>query len=444
MVITMENTMLIVDDVEMNREILKVLFDKRYAILEAESGEEALEIVERCQGNIDIVLLDLVMGKMDGFEVLRQRNEIEYFKNIPTIVITGSGAMEDQVNAFQLGANDYISKPFNPEIVISRVDNVMASHRRMQSIELEAQKLKVKSELDLMTGLYNKATAEFTINEILKAGGKKLNVMLVIDIDNFKSVNDISGHMAGDHVIKIVADLISSLFRKTDIVGRVGGDEFIVLMADVSSMDIVYDKVNEIIQIMKYKPNLTIPENVTLSIGVASNDCMPANYGDLFKMADAALYQAKQDGKARYREFGVEPVNIELDERPAVLLLSRNRSICSTVNALVPVNIRVVEALKLENLADLKASDKAKIAILYVDLSDRNDNGKELWEGLAQYEWVKERKIFAICQEGNMEQMMIALKQGVSEVLSAPLDGGAFKRRTIIQLEQSGLINTSL
>ena len=232
----MENVMLIVDDVDMNRDILKVLFQANYEILEAEDGEEALEVLERCQGSIDMVLLDLMMPGMDGFELLKKRKELDSFREVPVVVITGSGQMEDQVKAFELGANDFIVKPFVPEIVISRVNNVMSFNRRMLSIEQEAKKLRIKSELDEMTGLYNKTTTELMMNETLKTGGGQLNVLMVIDIDYFKAVNDSSGHQTGDHVIKIIADLISSLFRKTDIVGRIGGDEFCVLMVDVPSM----------------------------------------------------------------------------------------------------------------------------------------------------------------------------------------------------------------
>ena len=149
----MENTMLIVDDSELNREILKMLFSKRYMILEAETGKEALAILEGCNGNIDVVLLDLVMPDLDGMEVLRQRQSLDYFKNVPVVVITSSSAIDDQVQAFALGANDFIYKPFVPEIVTSRVDNIMVSQQRFSMMKLEAERLKVKAELDQMTGL---------------------------------------------------------------------------------------------------------------------------------------------------------------------------------------------------------------------------------------------------------------------------------------------------
>lgn len=432
----MENTMLIVDDAEINREILKALFGKDYTILEAENGEEALNILDICQDNIDIILLDLMMPNLSGFDLLEVRKGLEYFRNTPVVVITSSGHMEDQIKAFELGANDFILKPFVPEIVVTRINNVMNSHKRMLSIRTEAMKLKIRSELDEMTGLCNKTTTEISIDEVLKNNGNQLNVMLVIDIDNFKTVNDTSGHLAGDHVIKIIGDLIASMFRKTDIVGRIGGDEFLVMMVGVDSMDAVYLKVNELIQTMRYKPNLTIPEYVTLSIGVASNNNATSTYAELFKKADEALYSAKHDGKACYREYAVQPVSINEDKRPAVLLISNNRSVCSVVHSFMPPELRIVEALNLEDLDLIEKAEKDKVAIVYVDVSDREDDGEAYWDKIKKYHWIKPDKIFAICQEGNVSQYMTALKMGVLDMFTVPIDTGAFKRRIMKQYDK--------
>lgn len=289
--------MLIVDDTEMNRAILKVIFEDKYEVMEAENGKEALEILERCQGSIDIVLLDLMMPNVNGFDIMEQKKDLDYFRNVPVVVITSSDTMEDQVRAFELGANDYIAKPFIPEIVKTRVDNVMASNRRMLSIEMEAQRMKIKSELDEMTGIMNKTTTENVIDNALRFSEGKLQALMIIDIDNFKTVNDTSG--------------------------------------------IVYKKVNELIQLMRYKPNIAIPEYVTLSIGLATNNMNNTTYPVLFKKADEALYQAKMGGKAQYREYGVELDISELDERPIVTVLSNNRTVCGMVHTIKPTQIYV-------------------------------------------------------------------------------------------------------
>lgn len=433
----MKYTMLIVDDNEMNRDILKLLFHSNYEIMEAEDGTEALEILEGCRGNVDIVLLDLFMDGLGGLEVLDLRKSLDYFKNVPVVIITGSEHLEDQVKAFELGVSDYINKPFIPEIVLSRVNNVMASRRRMLDIEIEAEKLKLKSEVDQMTGLLNKITVEYRIEDVLNQQIDKLHALLVIDIDNFKSVNDLSGHQAGDHVIRIVADLISSHFRKTDIIGRIGGDEYVVCMVDVISMDVVREKANELIQLMKYKPNLTIPENVSLSIGIASTAGINIDYDDLFKKADQALYEAKENGKARYQEYGVKPVRLEDDNRPAAILLSRNRSICSIVNAMMPQEIRVIEALKTIDMQFISDEEREKCVLAYVDVSDEKGNAENFWEVFQEGDYISMDKVVAICREGDLAQYKAAMQAGVWDILSAPIDGAAFKRRTNVYLERN-------
>ncbi|MDD3253005.1 MAG: diguanylate cyclase [Lachnospiraceae bacterium] len=425
----MKDIMLVVDDNETNRAILKVLFEKEYEIMEAENGEKALEMLRICQGSIDVVLLDLLMEGMSGFDILKQRSELDYCRDVPVVVISGAMDSKSQIRAFDLGAADFITKPFVPEIVISRVNNVMSSHRRLMSVESEAKKLKIKSELDMMTGLYNKTTSEATINEILKNGRGKLNALMVIDIDNFKNVNDSAGHQAGDYVIKIVSDLLSSQFRKADIVGRIGGDEFVVLMVNVPSMNIVHKKANEIVQIMRYKPNLTIPDNVSLSIGIAVTDRMETTYQELFEKADHALLDAKESGKAQYREFGVEPVDQGDDDRPILLLISRSRSVCTAIQAATTQKLRVEEVIALEDLDKVPEKDIPNICVIHADVSDYSDDGAELWEHLKQYPWIDFSHVLAICQEGNTKQYQAALLAGVADVMTTPIDPASARRR---------------
>lgn len=434
-------TMLVVDDNRMNREILAVLFKADYNVFCVGNGEEALALLEEQKKNIDIVLLDLVMPGMDGFEILQKRRELDYFKDIPVVVITACSEQENQIRAFELGANDYINKPFVPEIVCSRVSNVMASRRRFLSIEQEARTMKIKSELDQMTGLYNKVTAEQVIADTLRRCESQLHAILVIDIDNFKSVNDTSGHLVGDHTIRIVADLISGHFRKSDVVGRIGGDEFIVMMVDIHSMETAREKVNALIQGMRYKPNLTIPENVALSIGFVGTEDGESDYETLFKRADEALYQAKQSGKAQAREYGAEIVAGDERDKKAVLLVSRNRGVCSTVHALMPQEIAVVEALDLEDLSQIKQEDTQRIVLAYVDASEVDKEPEKFWDTIYSYSWLQKIPVIALCREGALKQYRPALQRDIRDILGVPLEGTVFKRRTKKHLADLGVLH---
>ncbi|MDD3369259.1 MAG: GGDEF domain-containing protein [Lachnospiraceae bacterium] len=251
-----------------------------------------------------------------------------------------------------------------------------------------------------------------------------------------------SGHLAGDHTIRIVADLISGLFRKSDLIGRIGGDEYVVLMSDVPSKDTVRNKINELIQLMKYKPNLTISENVSLSVGYAFNNRTKISYQDLFHQADEALYMAKEEGKARSREYGVSPISVNDDDKPVVLLMSRNRSVCSLVQALMPIRVRVIEALAPADLETLGKKTNNNPVLMYVDTAENDEQVAAIWSAINEQEWLKEVPAFAICEEGNMSQFRAAMAAGAEDILSYPLESAAFKRRTIKQLQKLGIIDS--
>lgn len=135
---------------------------------------------------------------------------------------------------------------------------------------LEEQRVwKEKSQIDAMTHMFNKATTEAMINETIKTNNEALNALMVIDIDNFKSVNDTLGHKVGDHVICVIASVISSVVGVNDITGRFGGDEFVVMLRYINSQKEAEQIVAKIVDVVKKKENLTIPETISVSIGMA-------------------------------------------------------------------------------------------------------------------------------------------------------------------------------
>lgn len=293
----MKDTILIVDDSELIRVSLRVLFQKQYHIKEAKNGKEALDILRKKP--VSAVLMDLYMPIMDGIELLTRIRESDVLFSIPVVVISSSMETEKLVEAFQAGATDYITKPFHPQITVLRVNNALAANRRMRKILDEEKVLRQRAELDLLTNLYNKVTAEEKIKMLLASLPGTLNALFLFDIDDFKQVNDTMGHARGDHVIKIVADLISSHFRAGDIIGRVGGDEFVAFMMNIPSRSVVVEKAEELTAMLKQKPSPTLAD-VTFSIGVSFSDGADTSFSDLFYKADQALYQTKNREKGSY------------------------------------------------------------------------------------------------------------------------------------------------
>lgn len=295
-------TMLIVDDVEINRVLLKDIFMGEYDFLEADNGETALEILKANKNKVDIILLDLIMPVMDGNEFLRLKKVVPEISSIPVVIITAETKEEQQINTLALGANDYIMKPFVEEVVKRRISNVMESNNRFREVLKEYDTILKKAETDCLTNVYNRSTCENIVNSILKTSNK-YHGFLMMDIDNFKIINDTYGHENGDIVLKLVADKIKSVFRKTDIVARMGGDEFLVFVNNISATNIILKKCNYLLNKIESIKVDGINYPISLSIGVAIAPKDGSNFNDLYRNADKALYDAKNQGKNRCNFF---------------------------------------------------------------------------------------------------------------------------------------------
>lgn len=174
---------------------------------------------------------------------------------------------------------------------------IVGSIRNIDSAHKEEVRLKKEIERDPMTGLYSKTHAPYLVNQIL-LDKTKMNALLVIDLDNFKNVNDRLGHLIGDAVIMDMAMNLKTTFRKCDILGHIGGDEFMVMMNDIKSPEIVIQKCEKLRDLLRRTYNHEGEEvSVSSSIGIALSPAHGSDYKSLFKKADAALFQSKRDGK---------------------------------------------------------------------------------------------------------------------------------------------------
>lgn len=424
-----KETLLIVDDSKLQRVVLTQALKDAFELIEATSGEECLELVERGEAQIDLVLLDLVMPGIDGFEVLRRRALSPKFAGIPVVVLTTSDDNETQVEAFQLGAREFLNKPVKPEIAVSRINNVLESQRRLNVMLKEQEELKVKAEIDEMTKLFNKATAEKMAKQILEEYPDENHAILMIDIDNFKNVNDSLGHDVGDHVISVVAGIISMQFGGSDIVGRIGGDEFMVFMKNVKDREDARRKAQNIVDALCKKENLSIPDCVSVSIGMAFSDESGIEYEPLFKKADEALYVSKEKGKSCYTEYS-KIGQITFEDSHTILVWTKCRNLLSTIELIFRQPLQVESVSSIEELCDLYQKKKQQTIAIYVDVSETLDDGEEMWKLLSNQPWAKSMTIVAVCHEGNMSQVKNSVLAGLAaDLLFAPLEQGQLKRR---------------
>ncbi len=164
----------------------------------------------------------------------------------------------------------------------------------------EQKKMEYRAQRDQLTGLYNKVSALSAIQHILRRYKESAHVMFVLDIDNFKKVNDIYGHSTGDEVLVKISNVLKTFFRSDDIIARFGGDEFIVFIQNVNDKRVILSKAEMIIESIREDVGSDYKEaQVTTSIGIAYSEG-GMNVGNIFECADSALYEAKQKGKNRY------------------------------------------------------------------------------------------------------------------------------------------------
>ena len=411
-------TILIVDDSRFQRTIIRELLREHFNIFEAESGEECLGIIKKDKVSIDLLILDLEMPGIGGFDVLRRRQEIQHFADIPVIVLTATNSSDVQASVYELGANDFLIKPIDPKTAFFRIQNLLKSKHRIASLIKEYDDFKFKSKIDEMTGLLNKSATIKLITDALKEYSNGLHALMAVDIDNFKAINDVYGHTVGDHTISIVASVMASQFEKTDIAGRIGGDEFVLFVRDIESRKYVYEKAQKIVDIISAKENMSIPEDVTISIGVVFTDGTEKDYTELFAKADEALYESKHAGKSCYREYGVKLDGRKASKTIPVITRSRN----------------VISIRKIDNVNDFEEliSGVKNIPCIYVDISEMEDNGYRVLEDITNTDnlIIKNMPIAIICKEGSMEQIRLAAGYDcVKDILFAPIEPQQLKRR---------------
>lgn len=285
---------LIIDDSHDVHRLLKArLRQEDVEFISATSGEEGLQIA--AVRSPALILLDLDMPGIDGFQVLRLLKDRHETRDIAVIVLSGLNTAADKVTAFDLGAVDYVMKPFD----ISELRVRMRSSLRMHSlISMLAQ----RAQFDGLTGLWNRQYFDRRVEEDFARSLRSNRPFSVamIDADNFKSINDTYGHPVGDMVLQGIAKMLNRELRHTDIACRYGGEEFVVVMNETGIEDAraTCERLRVACQDTFWPRH---PErHVSISIGVCGSDSVIAGTAnDFVQMADEALYTAKRSGRNR-------------------------------------------------------------------------------------------------------------------------------------------------
>lgn len=307
----MAKWIIVVDDDTTNLKMAgHILSKNNMRVTALKSGSSFLEYVNT-NGVPDLVLLDIKMPGMDGFETLVRFRELEKEKDLmktPVIFLTADEDVATEKRGFEVGVSDFIRKPFDPDVLLRRLDNILSNSQEMHSLKNEAT-------IDKLTGLLNKSA---TATEFSKMCLEKVGCLLMIDLDSFKLVNDIYGHQMGDKVLISCSEIIRSSVPEGSKCGRIGGDEFTAFALGITSDSDVADITKRINSEITKSARELMGEDVNIPLGASIGGIFVPRYGNdynaLLKLADKALYNVKKNGKHGYELYDEDTTDNEPEQ----------------------------------------------------------------------------------------------------------------------------------
>ena len=284
---------LVVDDSTVARKHLRQLLNiHQFRVYEAQDGIEAMEVLES-QMDIKLVLTDYSMPRCDGFDLTRKIRQSFSTDRLAIIGISAKGNHSMMIKFIKYGANDFFTKPFISDLLFCRIYQNL---KLVDSFEL----IKEEALIDPLTRLHNRRYLYETGDLLLKSAMRTGQYLIVamMDLDNFKWINDTLGHDAGDQVLKRVSEVLEKSMRESDIISRYGGEEFCIVGNNMHPKDalVLFEEIRDKISKIEFQDKETT-FNVTASIGL----CLEkrASFSEMITAADKKMYEAKELGKNR-------------------------------------------------------------------------------------------------------------------------------------------------
>ncbi|MBU4126549.1 MAG: diguanylate cyclase, partial [Proteobacteria bacterium] len=299
-------TILVIDDSKLIAHVAKNILTKQgHEVLLAQDGETGLDIAR--DKKPDLILLDLVLPGMDGYGICERIKNDSTIKDIPIIMLTSKAEHADKVRGLELGASDYVTKPFDEGELRARVNTHLRIKELYESVQEKNRLLLEMANRDGLTGLYNHRYFQETIAKDFKKALRYNESLacVMFDIDHFKKFNDTYGHPVGDIVLKTLSELVKNLMRDSDLAARYGGEEFVLILYHTEANDAydIAERLRKTVEQHKFQAE-DLVLSVNISIGVACYyhpDIQDAK--TLIECADKALYRAKEEGRNRVVAF---------------------------------------------------------------------------------------------------------------------------------------------
>ena len=292
--------LLVEDDQKDVKLIENYLADQPYEVITAYDGEEALALA--LKENIDLILLDILLPGSDGFEICNRLKQMDETKNIQIVLVTSLSDLESRIKGVEMGADDFLVKPINNRELLVRIGALLKKKVYMDQLRAQYETAMDSAIKDGLTGLYNHAYFKrFLEIEVKRAIRQTYSTALIMmDLDDFKELNDRLGHLAGDVILRESAKIIKSSTREIDLAVRYGGEEFAIVLpyAGKNSALSVAERIRSSIESHRFTlAGVPDPEHMTISIGIATCPEDALSIEALIQKADTMLYQAKKNGK---------------------------------------------------------------------------------------------------------------------------------------------------
>lgn len=337
----------LVDELQRNREMFRNYLDTEYRFVEFDNEEEAYQFIKKNYYNIILTVVDTNINEEDKFHLLHEMKKNDKLDEIPVLYTTGDNENLYRDIAIKNGADGMLFKPYDKYELNNTVERLFEEHRKKVIQKLRVVEGQVK--LDTMTGLLNRKEFERQVRLFLSSSGKEA-IFLMIDIDNFKGVNDSLGHIMGDQAIINVANILDSAFSEENLSCRFGGDEFAVFI----KRGMTIDELNNEMEILRNKLRINVGEmKISCSIGVAMFPAHATEYKELYRCADMALIQAKKLGKNQFQIYtGNEEMSMPIDVRNMGWLIEESHEIIFICNEKTKELLYMNRAAKEELTSD--------------------------------------------------------------------------------------------
>ena len=408
--------LIIDDDVELLELLERILREYGYEILITSEPEEGLRILE--EERIDLILLDIMLPEIDGFSLYKKIREFDFQE--PVIFLSGKKNVEDKVKGLELGADDYITKPFEIEELKVRIENVLEKYNNFKNRIIK----------DQLTDAYTKSYFQERAQEEKERfgrGDKRFSVSF-LDLDNFKEINDDYGHLVGDEVLKEFAQFLFQNLRKIDQVYRFGGDEFLILFPETNAQDayFVLERLKKEFANHNFNNlNLEREIEVDFSSGIAEIKDPQEEIEVLLQKADEALYDVKQNNRG---EVKISQEVSEVRKNKEILIIDDENVIVDLVRTrLSSLGYSIRYSTNGKEGIALVTEEEPELIIL--DIMMPKINGFEVIRQLKNNKQTKDIKIIVLSSKQSDKDINRAFELGADDYLSKPFSLAELENR---------------